>query len=294
MQNEIYIRMADKNIKITPIYDYLKEYCRDYRITEVSEQNKNLTPDIEIKVNDKDILYEREKSAHEDELLGIPVRHFTDEYLETLAVYRKIAEKLLDYDTLLFHGSLIAVDGQGYLFTAKSGTGKSTHTRLWRETLGDRAVMVNDDKPLLRLVNQRADGGHGTDDTVTDHGKQNDNGKEQHSVVAYGTPWDGKHRLSTNISVPLKAICILERSKTNHIEAITAKEAYAMLLQQTYRPKNAERMMKTLPLVDLLGKSVKLYRLRCNMESEAAVVAYEAMLTTEKEYNGYLYDPLRK
>lgn len=52
--------------------------------------------------------------------------------------YRKIAEKLVQYDVMLFHGSAVAVDGIGYLFTAKSGTGKSTHTRLWREYFGDR------------------------------------------------------------------------------------------------------------------------------------------------------------
>ena len=75
-----------------------------------------------------------------------------DDYLETLAVCRKIAERMPEYDTFLFHGSCIAVDGVGYLFTAKSGTGKSTHTRLWRELLDNRATMVNDDKPLIRIA----------------------------------------------------------------------------------------------------------------------------------------------
>ena len=99
---------------------------------------------------------------------------------------------MISYDTILFHGSVIAVDGIGYLFTAKSGTGKSTHTRLWREYFGDRAAMVNDDKPLLKITDS--------------------------SVIAYGTPYNGKHRLGTNISVPLKAICILTRAADNHIE----------------------------------------------------------------------------
>ena len=65
------------------------------------------------------------------------MRKYSDIYLETMAVYRKIEDKLLDYDTILFHGSAVAVDGVGYLFTAKSGTGKSTHTRLWREMLSE-------------------------------------------------------------------------------------------------------------------------------------------------------------
>ena len=151
----------------------------------------------------------------------------------------------------MFHGSCIAVDGVGYLFTAKSGTGKSTHTRLWRELLGVKAVMVNDDKPLIRMTGEGA--------------------------VIYGTPWDGKHRLSSNIAVPLKAVCILERAEENAIHPITADEAYPMLLQQVYRPMDRMAMNTTLTLIDRLAVSVNLWRLDCNMDPEAARVAYEAM-----------------
>ena len=158
---------------------------------------------------------------------------------------------MIDFDTILFHGSVVAVDGIGYLFTAKSGTGKSTHTRLWREYFGERAVIVNDDKPLLK---------------ITDSG-----------VTAYGTPYNSKHRLGTNISVLLKAICILTRAAENHIEPITRDHAYTMLLQQVYRPADILKMAKTLKLVDRLADRVKLYKLDCNMEISAAIVAYEGM-----------------
>lgn len=181
----------------------------------------------------------------------MPFREFPDYYLETLAVYRRIADKMLDFDTILFHGSVIAVDGIGYLFTAKSGTGKSTHTRLWRKYFGERAVMINDDKPLIHITEKGA--------------------------VVYGTPWDGKHRLSTNISVPLKAICILKRSADNHVEEITAKQAYNVLVQQVYKPKDPQKLMKTLHLIDGLTGKVKLYRLGCNMDISAAETAYNAM-----------------
>jgi hypothetical protein len=207
--------------------------------------------DFSVRISQDDIDFEREKSIREDEVEGVPIRHFSDAYLETLALYRKIAVRVLDDDILLFHGSVVAVDGEGYLFTAKSGTGKSTHTRLWREYFGERAIMVNDDKPLLK---------------VTDSG-----------VIVYGTPWDGKHRLSSNISVPLKAICVLERDQSNHIESISAKEAFPMLLQQSYRPSEPEPMLKTLSLVEKLGKKVKLYRLGCTMDLSAAQVAYNGM-----------------
>ena len=198
-----------------------------------------------------DIEYERERNIRAAELEGRHPYDATDSYLEELAVYRKISERMIDYDTFLFHGSCVAVDGHGYLFTAKSGTGKSTHTRLWREYLGDRAVMVNDDKPLIR-----ADG---------------------KSITVFGTPYNGKHNLGANISVPLKAVCILERSTENHIEPVTPGQAYAMLLQQTYRPADPLLMKKTLTLIDRLAGGVELYRLSCNMDIEAARVAYETM-----------------
>ena len=173
------------------------------------------------------------------------------EYLETLAIYRKIATKMLDYDIFLFHGSVIAVDGIGYLFTAKSGTGKSTHAGLWRKLFGERAVMINDDKPLIKITDQ--------------------------SVLAYGTPWDGKHHLSSNTGVPLKALCILTRSEINEITAVEKRDIMPILCQQTYRPSEPTALMKTLSLVDRLGKNVKLYRLSCNMEPEAAQVAYDGI-----------------
>ena len=235
-------KIADKVVSVTSIYNEVHEYCAEYQTDE--------NADYSVMTAQADIDYEREKSAHEDEMEGIPVRRFSDGYLEELAVYRKIAEKMIEFDTVLFHGSVIAVDGAGYLFTAKSGTGKSTHTRLWREYFGDRAVMVNDDKPLLHIA-----------DTVT----------------AYGTPYNGKHRLGSNISVPLKAICILTRSADNHIEHITREQAYTMLLQQVYRPADMLKMAKTLELVDRLADSVKFCQLGCNMDISAAKVAFEGM-----------------
>ena len=236
-------KIAERIIEITSVYEDIHTLCKDYLFP--------ANPDFSVVTTQEDIEFEREKSAKEDEAKDMPVRQFSDGYLETLAVYRKISEKMPDYDTILFHGSCVAVDGVGYLFTASSGTGKSTHAKLWRELLGDRAVMVNDDKPLIRL----------TDD----------------GAIVYGTPWDGKHHLSSNISVPLKALCVLMRFEKNIINPITPSQAYATLMQQTYRPADNMAMIKTLSLIDKLSSSVSLWMLGCNMEIEAAKIAYEAM-----------------
>ena len=199
----------------------------------------------------QDILFEREKSAAEDRLEGRAVRNFSDAYLETLAVYRKIAVRMLQHDTLLMHGSAVAVDGKAYLFIAASGTGKSTHTRLWREHFGTRAVMVNDDKPLVRV--------------------------KEDGVTVCGTPWDGKHRLSTPMEAELAGICILQRGERNEIQRITPREGYPFLIQQSYRPQDMQAMLKTMQLLERISKQVGLYRLHCNMQPEAAVVAFEGM-----------------
>lgn len=237
------IALAGRNIRISPMHRQLRLFCRDY-LTDAPA-------DLHVGVTAEDIVYERERSAREDRIEGNPVRTFPDAYLETLAIYRKIAVRMLDYDTILFHGSAISVDGQGYLFTAQSGTGKSTHTRFWRETFGDRAVMVNDDKPLLKIVD--------------DH------------VVVYGTPWNGKHGLGSNISVPLKAICVLSRAEENHIEPLPVEKALPMLIQQSYRPEDPLALSKLLGLLEKLTKRTGLYALGCNLDPQAAMVAYDGM-----------------
>ncbi|MBR2993707.1 MAG: hypothetical protein IKF31_10440 [Clostridiales bacterium] len=224
---------AGKTVEVNSLHEAVHRYCAAYRT--------DAPADFSVTISQEDIEYERAR----EETPG-----HADAYLEELAVYRKVSEKMPYYDTILFHGSVIAVDGAAYVFTAKSGTGKSTHTALWRRLFGDRAVMVNDDKPLLHVG-----------DVVT----------------AYGTPYDGKHKLSNKIAVPLKAVCILERAEENSIVKITRSEAYPMLVQQAYRPADIAAMQKTLSLIDKMADSVELYRLGCNMDPDAARVAYEGM-----------------
>ena len=235
--------IAGRVIEIDSLYERVHDYCRDYRSSKA--------PDIFVSISQKDIDHERERDSRAAKAEGRRPRRASDEYLEELAVYRRISEEMIGYDTFLFHGSCVAVDGEGYLFTASSGTGKSTHARLWREYLGEKAVMVNDDKPLIR-----ADGS---------------------GVTVFGTPYNGKHRLGSNISVPLKAVCILERAEHNSIVPVSKGEAYSMLVQQTYRPEDPLLMQKTLLLIDRLAEGARLFRLGCNMDITAAKTAYEGM-----------------
>ncbi len=237
-----YYQFADITVEIRSIYPFIHTMCADYAVDPTDDA-------VSIDMADEDVQREADYSAEERRIEGLAPYKYAEDYLETLAVYRKLATQFVRQGVMLMHGSVIAVDGEAYMFTAASGTGKSTHVGFWRQLFGDRAVMVNDDKPLIRVSEPRV----------------------------YGTPWDGKHHLSNNISAPLKAICILERGEQNEVERLTVGQAAAMLLQQSFRPSDAASMIAALQLVSALAENVSLYRMRCNLDPDAARVAYEAM-----------------
>lgn len=237
------MQAAGRVVAVSALHSSTRDFCQKY----LCEGD----PDFSVTITPEDLEFEQNKVDKENEIEGLPAHTFEDYMLERTALQRKIAEELFQFDTILFHGSVIAVDGEAFLFTAKSGTGKSTHTRLWRMIFGARAKMVNDDKPFLR---------------VTPEG-----------VRVYGSPWNGKHGLSRNIDVPLKAICVLERGENNVICPISATEAVPMLLQQSNRPMQPKYLSQYMQLLDQISGKVEFYRLACNMDPQAAVVAYEAM-----------------
>ncbi len=241
--NDFTVKLAGVPVRVHSVFPETSGFLGRY----LSDEE----PELSIVVEEEDIRRERALNAAGRREEGESPYPYGERFLETQAICRKLAEALTVKDVLLFHGSAIAVDGEAYLFTARSGTGKSTHSRLWREAFGDRAVMVNDDKPLLRI---REDG-----------------------VRVYGTPWNGKHRLGDNISAPLKAICILTRAEENRIVPVTAEEAFPVLYQQCYRPAEPEALLRTLDLLEELSKRVRLYRLGCNMDPAAALVSYKGM-----------------
>lgn len=239
--------LADVAIRIDSQYEEVQQMCADYRT--------DRSPVVAVSTTMEEIAEESVTSDHQRELEGLPPCHFPASYLETLTVYRKIALALLPMGVMLMHGSVIAVDGQAYMFTALSGTGKSTHVALWRRLFGSRAVMVNDDKPLVRITDQE--------------------------VLVYGTPWDGKHHLSNNIAVPLKALVVLCRGKQNEIHPLSAQEAFPTLLQQSFRTEDPLVTMQALRLLGQLSQQVAFYQLHCNMDPEAAQVAYNGMNTAQ-------------
>lgn len=223
---------------VQPMFSSTREYCRPY----LTEQQ----PEFFVEVTGEDLVRQQAILDREADEEGLRRRKFTDPFLERTVIQEKIAGKLLERDTLLLHGSTVAVDGQAYLFTAKCGTGKSTHTRLWREVFADRAVMVNDDKVFLEL---RPDG-----------------------IWAYGSPWTGKHGIGNNISAPLKGICFLSRGAENRIRKADIKKWLPELIHQCFMPDE-----QYFPLVLQLAQRITLWEMCCTKDLQAAIVAYEAM-----------------
>lgn len=228
--------LADVPVSMTLHYPYTLNLCKDYEV-----DSPEFIPQIEVEADEAKMEKERSKCG------GL----YRDSYLESLAVYRELCEKMLSYDTFLFHGSAVAVDGEAYLFGAPSGTGKSTHVRLWVERFGERAVVINDDKPLIQV--------------------------REEAIFVCGTPWSGKHSLNSNQKAPLKAVCILERGTENDIEALSPLDAYPSLFKQTYRPEDRPKMIKTLALLKQFAERIPMYRLHCDISQEAVSVSWGKM-----------------
>lgn len=237
------IEIAGVPVRICCRYRENQEFFHGY-VTE-KEESFVITP------TEADLERMQETLDRMDQAEGIPRHRRTEVYLENCAIHSLLAEGLVEHDILLMHGSALCMDGEGYLFTAKSGTGKSTHARLWREVFGDRVWMVNDDKPMLKI------------------------GKKGISV--WGTPWDGKHHLSTNASAPLKAIIRLERGTENYIEPMKKADAFLVLARQCLASRNPTRMARIMELERQLLESVDFYTLSCTMDPAAAKAAWEGM-----------------
>lgn len=208
-----------------------------------------------VSISQDDIDNEREIMRQEDIKAQVPVRYFPEYALESSALLRAVSNALVKENVVLIHGSAISVNGKGYIFVAPSGTGKSTHTRLLRELLGDNAVMINDDKPFLRMQ-----------------------GKD---VWIYGSPWQGKHNIGNPIKAPLCGICVLSQGMKNHIERISPFDAVPLVLKQCHIPKTAAAVEQVLGFVDNLLEKVPIYALQCDISMEAAQLSYETMLQSE-------------
>lgn len=231
-------QIAGTIVSYEPESSLMKRKMEKYRIPE----EENGTPDIRIHFTEG-FLEDRLKEYPELTKAGC-------EYMYAGSWF--YIEMIRQMRGFMLHASAIEVDGKAYLFSAPSGTGKSTHTALWRKYLGrNRKVrFINDDKPVICI--------------------------EEGVCLACGTPFSGKTDLHSNVRVPIQAIAILERGR-NQIRRMTPEEALYPFLDQTIRPHERAAMEKLLEMLNMVITKIPIYRLQCDTSGEAAQMAYEAM-----------------
>lgn len=228
-------KIADLIVEYETKYDQLKKRSEKYKI----ETDK--PTDIQIIVKEEYVLHDLEKYADA-----------TRKMAEIVITGRLFYQKLLDFQGCLLHASCVVIDDKAYLFSADSGTGKSTHTGLWLQHLADKnPYILNDDKPAIRVFDD--------------------------GVYAYGTPFSGKHDISENKKVTVQGICFLEQSKINFIQKLEPSEAIKLFLEQTMNYLKKEDMEKLLDVLEVVIKNIPIYKLYCDISKEAVELSYHTM-----------------
>jgi hypothetical protein len=228
--------IAGLNVSIEPVYGQLRSRCSKYLADDQSKK-----PQIRIAVTKERIRGFSEKTAE-----------LSAEDCEYILAGADFYSGLVHFNGMMLHASAVALDGRAYLFSAPCGTGKSTHTGLWQQYFGaDRAIIINDDKPAIRLID-----GH---------------------ALVFGTPFSGKHDISVNAAYELGGICFLHRAEKNEIHEMPEKRAIYALLNQTLRPVDLDRMSMVLKTIDAVLGLTKVYSMGCNISQDAVRLSYETM-----------------
>lgn len=170
----------------------------------------------------------------------------------------QLGEIYPSFGRLFFHAAAYSYRGEGYLVTAPSGTGKSTHMMLWKRFLGKEVCIINGDKPILHVDCTDAD-------------------EKRSRTIIYSSPLGGKEGLHNNESAPLSGLCFIARGTTNRIRAVEPDEAVDLIMRQVYLPHSSRAMGCTLELIDGLLRSAPLYYLECDVSKDAVRCSFEAM-----------------
>jgi hypothetical protein len=174
-------------------------------------------------------------------------------YMATMLLY-----SLSTYasSTVLMHASAAVYDGKAYLFHAKSGTGKSTHNRLWQQYIPG-AEVLNDDHPILRI-------------------------EDDGSIIAYGSPWSGKTPCYRNAEYPLAAMVRINQAPQNAIKKLSLVESYASFTSSSATMKWERQMMDEMhKTIEHIITTVPCYRLDCLPDEAAARLCWSTVTHQE-------------
>ena len=233
-------KIADLIVEMSPKYE------ESIRLAEPFIYNGDRETDIKLKIS-----YD-----YVDETAAKPNCLSTKPQLENFAFSNVFNRAAIKHGIMLVHSSALIYDGGAYLFSADSGVGKSTHTKLWLKAFGDKVHIMNDDKPVVRLYDDHAQ--------------------------AFGTPFDGGSGIALNENYPLKAIIFVERGEENSVRMPENKEIIQKLYFQTARMVNRETAETMLLNFEKLLTLSKFYVLTCNMDISAAYVAFDGIISSDK------------
>ncbi len=226
--------IAGLRIQIENTYSFTDNFCQEYK-----SEDQFSPVDLTARVTKEEFLQEKELSPG-----------FSDGYIENICLYRSICLQIPQFQRMLLHASILEYDGKGYAFLGRSGTGKSTHTKLWLKYIKNTSI-VNGDKPILeQALNQ---------------------------FYAYGTPWQGKEGWGEKCKAPLLGLCFLEQAKENSIRKLSPAETASRLFLQILIPQKEEDAIATLDFADKLIQKVPAYLLSCNISEEAVKTSFEAL-----------------
>ena len=273
------IQIAEVLIAIENRYAFTERLCADY-IVDTSPDDC----DISVAATPEEIAAENDEEGS-----------FSPAYCESLALYRKICTRMLGFNAFLFHAAIISYAEQGFAFTAKSGTGKSTHIAQWVRALGGDVTVVNGDKPILRWQNgEVAEPPDGTPSgesacactssaaPPSGEGVETTCNQPVGEFVAYGTPYCGKENWGQNTSVPLRAVCFIERCEPDEPDCLSRLEddgeIVARIMNQILMSHDPALAVRQLDLLDRLVNSVPFYVLRCTPTPAAFDAAFQMTL----------------
>lgn len=220
---------------------YTDKYCKAY-----FSADQDTPADIYASVTKEEIQEEKRLTPQ-----------FPDGYIENICLYRSLCRQIPALNRILLHSSIISYDGKAYGFLGRSGTGKSTHTRLWFKYVNGVDI-VNGDKPILEYKNGE--------------------------FWAYGTPWMGKEGWGKNTLACLKGLCFLEQAQENEIVPLSKSQAVARIFTQVFLPEEETAVAQTLELIDKLVEIIPMYLLKCTISQDAVRCSYEAL--TGNVYKG--------
>lgn len=227
---------ADFVVDLKNRFSYVEKQCK-YFLYEGDRET-----DYEIAVTDEELKGEAKVSQCPD----------SQGYLESICAYRKLCMQLPKQKAMILHASVIEAQGRGIAFFARSGVGKTTHTRNWIKNYFPKVDIVNGDKPIVRFF----------DDVP----------------YAYGTPWAGKEGVYRLTRAELKDLCLIERAPVNEVLPLSKEEALNLLMVQIFLPPDPEATIATLDMLEKLLERCNLWRIRCTPERESAILAYETIV----------------